>query len=193
MLREQLIRGLLLTLMLILTVTMTAQAQNLVIGAALGVQLSIEDNIYIDDPIDFWVDKESGIQPNIQVLLPVGEAFRAGAYFTKETVNSEMDESFDHTGFGLTWLGNVPSEIEEGEFGIQMGGYLGYGLVSHEVFDGQSGMEMGVLIGPMMRVTERLEIAVHMASWSGYFSGGDLPEGILIHTPLFRVQAFYLL
>lgn len=111
-------------------------------------------------------------------MLPVGKSFRAGAYFTKETVNSEMDESFSHTGIGLTWLGSIPADIEQGEFGIQMGGYFGYGLLSHEILDSQSGMEMGILLGPVMRVTEHFEVAAHMASWSGYFSGRCSGRGV---------------
>lgn len=56
--RLQTIRIVFIAFTLILVCAGAGHAQNLIVGAALGVQFSIEDNIYMDDPLDFWVDKE---------------------------------------------------------------------------------------------------------------------------------------
>ncbi|MBN2104224.1 hypothetical protein JW835_09320 [bacterium] len=157
------------------------RAQENVFGLDIGIVFSGEDLIYLDDPIDTWVDRESGPILSGQYYRKLSPTFMVGGYAEYEALNTEGDDG-SRIGFGLTYIGRYPGDLSNG-LGFELGGTLGFTFANLGDLDSQSGIDFGILLGPVMQISPNMQLAIHLNALYGWYSGGDVPEGVQNNRP----------
>jgi len=160
--------GILFIVCLMLTINLFAQEQDKknIVGFGYGISLAKDYSVWIGDPVDVWANKNIGQVIQLFYARQLMPSFRLGSYFEYEhsTCSFEIDE-FDGSTYymydivakasryniGLNWLSQYPKKA----FHAQLGGYMGYGILSssnmRQALNGTSGQNLsGIDFGLML-------------------------------------------
>lgn len=163
-------------------------AQETVFGFNAGMVPGMEEGVYLDDPIDSWVDREVGVILGGQYYRRLSPTFMVGGYGEYEALNAEGERG-SRFGFGLTYVARYPGDLSSG-LGFELGGKLGVTFATLGDFDSQFGADFGVFLGPVIQIAPNMQAAVHFGSLYGWYGGGDDPEGVQNARPALRVQVY---
>jgi hypothetical protein len=161
---------------------------NPVISVGSGLVLGGEERLYIDNPLDVWVDRDTDVLVSATVQWPLTSSFFGGAYLEYETISSDGVSGY-RVGFGPTFMGRYL----QGSVGLEGGGMVGLGYATADGFDSQTGLEFGMLVGPVFQVSPSLLLGVHLQSLYGFYSGGDAPEGVQNISPRVAARLYFTL
>jgi hypothetical protein len=165
------------------------QSRN-IFGVSGGFAPAIMD-IYFDDPFDFWPNRELSPVANIFYARQVRESFRIGSYFEWEQVNftaglSPEKHNFERFNIGINWLGQFPKT----KLHLQLGGYLGYGILKATDWDDPKGFDVGFIAGPAFE-TNHLGLALHVQSGHAWYESTGSPLGVMLYTPKYLLKIYY--
>jgi len=191
---------LLICLVLLLTIQ-TGNAYDKVYGINFGVARIEESSVYVDAPLDTWLDRGPSIFLSGQYLLKFSESSYLGGYLELErlslekkandfTVFEDIEASGTKIGFGLTWNNRIPKDFLK-IFTFEFGGFGGYALANLTDFDMQRGFDFGVFFGPVFPISTNMEVAAHIVDSYGWYAG-DEPGGMQNVQPRFRVQLNFI-
>ena len=164
-----------------------AQAQS-TIGVSSGVVIGDKEGLYVDDPCDCWIDRQTGFTAGVQYYRSFTAGFRFGAYAEMETIATPVEDGM-RIGGGVTWLGRT-RDVARGP-ALELGGTLGVSHASLGEFDGQFGPDFSVFVGPAARIAPGLDAAVHLVALYGWYGGGTIPEGIQNAQLRVRLQLYH--
>jgi len=175
----------------LLLVALPAQAQRSPqVSVGTGVVFGGEDRLYLDEPVDDWLDRNSGPLLNATIQWPLTASFLGGAYLEYESIDTDFS-SGSRIGLGATFTGRYLPTANT--IGLEAGGMVGFGFASADELDGQSGLEFGTSVGPVYRASPTLLVAAHLQSLYGFYDGGDIPEGIQNISIRLAVRVHYTL
>lgn len=162
-----------------------------VFGVSFGI-VPIGD-AYLDMPINTWPDRESSQVGQVFYARKVSEVFMIGSYLEYENANfsnssSDVNYSFSRYSIGLNWLGKYPKT----QLHMQLGGYIGYGLLTAKDWDNLKGVDLGLIIGPAYE-RNKIGIALHMQGGHAWYGSSGTPEGVMLYYPRFLFKIYYKL
>ncbi len=178
------------TLMSVLIMTNIVSAQKYLIGANVGFVVSEESGVYLDDPLNIWIDRDNSFIFGIQFYKVLTESFMVGGYAEHEALNNPIENGSRH-GFGVQYLGRYPEDFSSG-IRLELGGMFGLASASLGELDSQFGVDYGVFFGPVIQINQNLEIAAHLNPFYGWYGGGDIPEGVQNTQPRLKVQIYWV-
>ncbi|GAB4367385.1 MAG: hypothetical protein Kow0042_07960 [Calditrichia bacterium] len=184
---------------LILSLQATARAGSSVFGLSLGIVRSENSGFYVDDPVNAWLDRSSGLVFSGQYYLQPTELSFVGAYLEYERFNlkkeyeefaeeENIDADASRVGFGLTWMFRTPENFLKFVV-FELGGFGGVALMSVKDFDSLNGFDFGIFFGPVFPFSEKINLALHIADSYGWYHA-DKPEGVQNVQPKFRIQLY---
>jgi len=163
-------------------------AQENVFGFNVGTVFGGEEEVYLDDPIDTWVDRKSGLILGGQYYKKLSPTFMVGGYGEYEALNTEGEDG-SRFGFGLTYLGRYPGDLSKG-LGFELGGALGFTFADLGDLDSQSGLDFEIFLGPVIQIAPNMQGAIHLNGLYGWYSGGDVPEGVQNNRLALKLQIY---
>ena len=73
---------------------------------------------------------------------------------------------------------------------MQLGGYIGYGLVKANNWDNLTGIDLGVIMGPAYE-KGRMGVAAHMHVGHAWYKSSGTPQGVMLYTPKILLKVYY--
>jgi hypothetical protein len=195
------IRPVLYVWVILLLSVQAGSAYDKVFGINAGFARSEKSSVYVDAPIDTWLDRSPSIFLSGQYLFKFPESSYLGAYLELERLSLEkkandfnifedIEASGTKIAVGLTWNNRIPKEFLK-IVTFEFGGFGGYALAKLTDFDLQKGFDFGVFFGPVFPVSENMEVAAHIVDSYGWYAG-DEPGGMQNVQPRFRVQVNFI-
>jgi hypothetical protein len=148
-----------------------------------GIVPPMKSNIYVDDPLDVWFDREMSMYFGVSYYVIGSETFGIGTYAEFELIKTSYDDGSRTVG-GLAFAGRHPAK----GLGAQFGGYIGFGGMTIGDLDGQVLIDYGMFAGPVFPLTPTLDLSIQLVGHFNTGFGGEVPEGILEGTPRLRIQ-----
>jgi hypothetical protein len=156
-----------------------------IVGLSGGIIIAEERSVYLDDPIDAWADRDGSFVLEAQLYWRVTEPFWMGPYVALETLSTPGQDG-TRFGGGFTAAGRYPASGT----GIQVGSTVGLSSVSLGDLDGQFGLDYSAFIGPIFQLSDRVDAAIHLVGFYGWYTGGDVPEAVQDSNPRVRFQVY---
>jgi hypothetical protein len=178
------------SLLLLLNLFVQGQEQKNIIGLGVGISPRYEYAVWIGDPLNVWLTKNSS--PVFQFFYDrqVSEAVRLGSYFEYEKATFEStDNKASRYNAGLNWLARYPNSA----FHVQLGGYIGYGFITATDWDQPLyGSDIGIMIGPAFEI-DNFGIAVHLQYGKAYYTSSGTPDEVGLAIPKILLKFYYKL
>lgn len=162
-------------------------AKGYVLGFNAGMIIAAENAVYVDDPLDMWVDRESGLILGAQYYKVLYPTLMIGSYLDYEALNTEGEDG-TRIGFGFTALGRYPQNLEI--LGFEFGVTLGFTFASLGDLDSQKGPDFGIFLGPVLQIYPNIQVALHINGLLGWYGGGDSPESVLNDRGSVKLQVY---
>lgn len=159
-------------------------------GISFGLVPPVTD-MYFDDPLNTWPDRVTSPVIYGFYSRQVRDGLRFGTYIDYEKVNftgivGTNISSLSNYNLGLTWLSQYPKTAVH----LQVGGYLGMGLISARDWDTQKGFEYGMMIGPAYEM-RKLGFAIHLHYGRAWYESKGFPLGVMLYDPKILIKAYY--
>jgi hypothetical protein len=159
-------------------------------GISIGLVPPVTD-MYFDDPLNTWPDRVTSPVISGFYSRQVRDGLRFGTYIDYEKVNftqivGTSISSLNKYNIGLTWLSQYPKAAVH----LQIGGYLGMGLLSAIGWDTQKGFEYGVIMGPAYEMN-KLGFAIHVQYGRAWYESKGFPLGVMLYDPKILIKAYY--
>jgi hypothetical protein len=175
-------------IMLNLIVQVQGQGKKNIVGFGGGISPSSENAVWIGNPINLWLTKNTSPVFQLFYARQVLESVRLGSYFEYEngTLGSTNIKASRYN-VGLNWLAQYPNTA----FHAQLGGYVGYGNVNSPDWE-QSlyGSDIGIMVGPAFE-TDKIGIALHLQYGKAYYKSSGEPDEVGLAIPKILLKVYY--
>jgi hypothetical protein len=180
----------LLSIMLTSSLFLQGQEHKNIVGIGAGISPASDYAVWIGDPMNVWVTKKTSPVFQLFYARQVLEVVRLGSYFEYENATFEStNDKASRYNFGLNWLARYPNTA----FHAQLGGYVGYGLITSSDWDQPlSGSDIGIMIGPAYE-KDNFGIALHLQYGKAYYTSSGEPDEVGLAIPKFLLKVYYKL
>jgi hypothetical protein len=175
-------------IMLNLIVQVQGQEKKNIVGIGVGNCPTYESAVWIGNPINLWLTKNSSPVFQLFYARQVLEAVRFGSYFEYENASLGLTNiKASRFNVGLNWLAQYPKTA----FHAQLGGYVGYGYVTSPDWD-QSlwGSDIGIMVGPAYE-KNNIGIALHLQYGKAYYTSSGAPDEVGLAIPKILLKVYY--
>jgi hypothetical protein len=179
----------LLTLLVLINLISFGQDKKNIVGIGAGMSPTYEFSVWIGNPANIWVTKNSGMVLDLFYARQVREGIRLGTYLEYES--AKYEQSFGDVtrfNFGCNFISQYPNT----PIHLQFGGFVGYGFLSASNWDQSlSGSDVGIMVGPAYE-NEIIGIAFHVQYGKAYYTSGGAPDEVGFAIPRFLVKVYYI-
>jgi len=181
----------LLCIMLTSNLLIQGQEQKNIIGFGAGISPKYDYDVWIGDPANVWVTKNTSPIFQLFYARQVNQSLRLGGYLEYESATLQFfgtgDSKTSRLNIGINWLSQFPNT----PFHVQLGGYLGYGSVSATDWS-QSlyGSDVGIMIGPAYE-NNNMGIALHFQTGKAYYTSSGSPTEVGLAIPRFLLKVYH--
>jgi len=177
----------LFSLIAMLNVGIQGQENKNIFGIGVGISPTYEKAVWIGNPINMWVTKNSSPVVQFFYARQMLEAVRFGSYFEYEKATLESTNTkASRYNVGLNWLAQYPNTA----FHAQLGGYVGYGYVTSTDWDPLFGSDIGIMVGPAYE-KDNIGISLHLQYGKAFYTSAGTPDEVGLAIPKILLKVYY--
>ena len=178
----------LFSLIVLFNLFVQGQEQKNIVGIGVGISPAYEYAVWIGHPMNVWVTKNASPIFQLFYAHQMLESVRLGSYFEYENATFEStNDKASRYNFGLNWLARYPNTA----FHAQLGGYIGYGLITSSDWDQPlAGSDIGIMIGPAYE-KDNFGIALNLQYGKAYYTSSETPDEVGLAIPKILLKGYY--
>lgn len=164
-------------------------------SAGIGVAIipAFPEGIYLGQPWDFHPNRELSYFLQLNYHRALVPSFKIGTFVDYERIRFTVEEndtirSFRRYNLGADFLYAFPEKA----FHVEMGGFLGWGMLKANLWNNLYGFDYGFIAGPVWE-SDNIGLSAQFRMGYALYSSDGIPAEVRLYTPKILLRFYFTL